>query len=121
VVEGSVLLDYKATSVGNWFQMVHSNVVPLSSRVHMPEKSSFQTMMITNYIPLKHQELITQSCNIVSQKSLQLQTLLLRFYTASSTETTHQFLCFVDCASYYNVRQWPTWYTLALFYNTFII
>ena len=29
--------------------------------------------------------------------------------------------CFVDRPSYYNLRQWPTWYTLALFYNTFII
>jgi hypothetical protein len=60
VVEGSILLDYKATSVGNWFQVVHSNVVALSSRVHTPEKHSFQTLMVSNYIPLKHQELITQ-------------------------------------------------------------
>jgi hypothetical protein len=90
VVEGSILLDYKATSVGNWFQTVHSNVAALSSRVHMPERNSFQTLMTSNYIPLKHQELITHWCNIISQKSLQLQTPLLRFYTASSTETKHQ-------------------------------
>lgn len=89
VVVGSILLDYKATSVGKWFQMVHSNVVALSSRVHTPEKNSFQTLMISNDIPLKYQELITQWCNIISQKSLQLQTPLLRFYTASIRETKH--------------------------------
>ena len=33
----------------------------------------------------------------------------------------HFFLCPVDRASWYNLRQWPTWYTLALFYNKFII
>ena len=30
------------------------------------------------------------------------------------------FKCSVDRASWYNLRQCPTWYTLALFYNTFI-
>ena len=28
---------------------------------------------------------------------------------------------FSDRASWYNLRQWPTWYTIALFYNTFFI
>jgi hypothetical protein len=84
-------MDYKATSVGNRFQMVHSNVVSSSLRVHTPEKNSSQALMKSHYIPLKHQELITQWCNIISQKNrLQLQTPLLRFYIASSTETKHQ-------------------------------
>jgi hypothetical protein len=48
VVKGSILLDYKATPVGNWFQIVHSNVAALSSRVHIPEKNSFQTFMQTS-------------------------------------------------------------------------
>ena len=37
------------------------------------------------------------------------------------TQNFERFLCFVDRASWYNLRQWATWYTLDLFYNTFII
>ena len=37
-----------------------------------------------------------------------------------SCEVLSPFLCFADRPSWYNLRQWPTWYTHALFYNTFI-
>jgi len=50
-----------------------------------------------------------KSCNLVPKNELHSDFFIILLL----------FLCSVDRASWYNLRQWPTWYTLALFYNSF--
>ena len=60
-------------------------------------------------------------CNVsftpLSKVWLQLYQLL---WNSVLRNFSREFLRFTDRASQHNLRQWPTWYTLALFYNRFI-